>query len=130
MIEVYLEGIIQELSTSHVISSFEIIRQEAGDDEGYIRIKCFLLNEDIFEFAKYIEAHKNKILIQTYSFHWQNRKGKLIKRWDNVPHHKELGSFPYHLHFHSGEPIESKPMTLKKVLKEIEKVIPFKYDED
>ncbi len=32
-----------------------------------------------------------------YSYHWQ-RQGKLIKRWDNAPHHKGLPNFPHHIH--------------------------------
>jgi len=33
-----------------------------------------------------------------YRFHWQNKSGELIKRWDNAPHHPEINSFPDHLH--------------------------------
>jgi len=25
-------------------------------------------------------------------------RGKLRKRWDNAPHHKEVETFPYHIH--------------------------------
>lgn len=32
-----------------------------------------------------------------YSYHWQ-RDGRLIKRWDNAPHHKGLPNFPHHIH--------------------------------
>ncbi len=32
-----------------------------------------------------------------YSYHWQ-RESKMIRRWDNAPHHKELPNFPYHFH--------------------------------
>jgi hypothetical protein len=32
-----------------------------------------------------------------YSYHWQ-RESKMIRRWDNAPHHKGLPNFPHHLH--------------------------------
>jgi len=32
-----------------------------------------------------------------YSYHWQ-KDGKMIRRWDNAPHHKELPNFPHHVH--------------------------------
>ena len=32
-----------------------------------------------------------------YSYHWQ-RDGRMLRRWDNAPHHKELPSFPHHVH--------------------------------
>ncbi len=32
-----------------------------------------------------------------YSYHWQKNE-KLIRRWDNSPHHRNLPNFPYHVH--------------------------------
>jgi Family of unknown function (DUF6516) len=32
-----------------------------------------------------------------YSYHWQE-DGKMIRRWDNAPHHKDLVNFPHHVH--------------------------------
>jgi hypothetical protein len=32
-----------------------------------------------------------------YSYHWQ-RDGRMLRRWDNAPHHKELPNFPHHVH--------------------------------
>jgi len=32
-----------------------------------------------------------------YRYHWQTGSGKLIKRWDNAPHHPEIDTFPDHL---------------------------------
>ncbi len=33
-----------------------------------------------------------------YSFHWQDKKGKLLIRWDNSPHHLKIRTFPDHKH--------------------------------
>ena len=33
-----------------------------------------------------------------YKYHWQTKDGKLIKRWDNAPHHKELETYPDQVH--------------------------------
>ena len=51
MLEEYLDGILQELLVSPAVSSFKVLRQEAGDESGFIRIKCILPNGDILEFA-------------------------------------------------------------------------------
>jgi predicted RNase H-like nuclease (RuvC/YqgF family) len=32
-----------------------------------------------------------------YSYHWQ-KDGKMIRRWDNAPHHKDLVNSPHHVH--------------------------------
>ena len=124
MIETYLEGIIQELSTSPVISAFKVIRQAIGEEDGYIRMKCYLSNGDVLEFAEYVEIIKGKVCIATYSYHWQDAKGNVINRWDNVGHHKELKIFPFHVHLPTGEVSGTILMTLSKVLMEIEKVLP------
>ena len=56
-----------------------------------------------------------------YAYHWQERSGKLIKRWDNAPHHKEILTFPHHVHSPNVEPL-FKP-EFKHILKEIEILI-------
>jgi hypothetical protein len=101
----------------------QVLRREVGEDDGYIRIKCKLPNNDILEFSEYVQIRKSKIHLEAYSFHWQNMKGLLIKRWDNVTHHSELDTFPHHIHLPAGEVSVSTPVTLKRVLKEIEKYL-------
>jgi hypothetical protein len=35
---------------------------------------------------------------RNYSYHWQTPKGKIIVRWDNAPHHKDISTFTNHKH--------------------------------
>jgi len=123
MIEDYLDGILQELFVRPVISSFKVLKREEGDEDGYIRVKCTLSNGDILEFAEYVQVRKNKTYVETYSFQWQTIGGKLVKRWDNVGHHKEIDTFPHHSHLSDGRVIGSRPITLKEVLGDIEKTL-------
>lgn len=129
MVEAYFENIIQELVVSHFVSSFKVLKREAGEEDGYIRIKCKLSNGDILEFAEYIQVIKNTLHSETYNFHWQSADGTLVKRWDNVKHHKNVRTYPYHLHIPHNKVIESEPMNLKKVLLGIEKTLPIKETE-
>lgn len=124
MLEDYLDCIIKELIVSHAVSSFNVLKRELGEEDGYIRIKCNLSNGDILEFAEYIRIIKNTIHLETYSFHWQSSDGTLVKRWDNVKHHKEVGTYPYHLHLPNDTVMNSEPMNLKKILTEIGKILP------
>jgi len=52
---------------------------------------------------------------QKYKYQWQFENGELITRWDNVPHHKEIDTFPDHLHNDKGVN-ESPKMDLKIVI--------------
>lgn len=124
MVENHFEDIIQDLSVSPAVSSFEALKIEVGEEDGYIRIKCKLSNNDIFEFAEYVTIRKRKIHVETYSYHWQSANGILKKRWDNVPHHKDIDTFPHHLHS-ADNVISSEPQSLKKILADIEKALGF-----
>lgn len=123
MIQAYFNDILQSLIVSHIVLSFKVLKQETVDEEGFIRIKCTLANDSILEFAEYVVSLKNNINVETYSYHWQKTSGILIKRWDNVPHHKEIDSFPHHLHLADDKVVKSTQMSLKKVLAEIEKTL-------
>lgn len=123
MIQAYFDEVLQSLIVSHIVSSFKVLKQEIGDEEGFIRIKSFLSDDSILEFAEYVATSKNNINVETYSYHWQRVDGSLIKRWDNVPHHKKIDTFPPHLHLAEGKTISSSGATLMKVLSEIEKAI-------
>lgn len=55
-----------------------------------------------------------------YSYHWQ-KDGKMIRRWDNAPHHKDLVNFPHHEH--NGKDILSgEDVNLSDVLNFIEDI--------
>ena len=123
MIDDYFNDIIESLIVNHMVSSFKVLRKEVAEEDGYIRIKCNLSNTDILEFAEYIDVHKDNISVQMYRYHWQKKDGDLIKRWDNVAHHKEIDTFPYHVHLADGKVVKSVRATFKKVLSEIGKTI-------
>ena len=41
-----------------------------------------------------------------YSYHWQNKAGKLLIRWDNADHWKDLSTFPHHKHIEKVKSVE------------------------
>lgn len=122
MIAEYFDSIRQVLILDEVVDSFQIIREMSGHNDGFIRVKCRLSDGSVLEFAEYAQIVSGRISRKTYSYHWQTRKGALLKRWDNAPHHPEIATFPDHLH--KGDTIlESKPMTLALVLTHIGKTL-------
>ncbi len=54
-----------------------------------------------------------------YRFHFMNGDNRLIKRWDSAPHHKEIASFPFHLHTPEGV-IKCDKVNLIEVIGSIE----------
>jgi len=96
-IEEYFSDIKSSLNVSPVIASYSVTEEFAKEIGGYIRIKASLVNSDFLDLFIYatVEVELN---VQKYSFHWHSKKGNLRKRWDNSPHHREIRTFPHHLH--------------------------------
>lgn len=42
-----------------------------------------------------------------YAYHWQDREGRLLMRWDNAPHWKSIKSFPHHQHVRDPKRVEA-----------------------
>jgi len=103
---------------TEIIDSYEIHRyRQYGGAYEFVAVVQFNNNTE-----SYIKDYLFLNGERKYSFHWQDKQNKLIRRWDNSPYHKKIETFPFHLH--TANCIEnSKPMTLKKVLEFIKKQI-------
>ncbi|MBU0599291.1 hypothetical protein KKB84_05505 [bacterium] len=115
-IEEYLARIKSLIISSEVIGSYQIREEVIKEQEGYIRVKANLINDDILELMEYIVLEKNQAQIKKYSFHWQKEDGTLVKRWDNVVHHPEVANFPYHVHIGEDRIETSKEMNTETTL--------------
>lgn len=59
---------------------------------------------------------------KSYKFHYQADDEKLIFRYDNAPHHRNLATFPAHKHT-EDDVIEASPPDLTDVLREIDDLL-------
>ena len=57
-----------------------------------------------------------------YRFHYMDKSHKLITRWDNAPHHKEVKHYPHHQHL-STDIKESDDKNLMEVINWISRYI-------
>ena len=98
-------------SFSEIIDSYEIrrYRQNGGAYE-FVAIVRFTDKSELY-IRDYLFLNKE----HKYSFHWQDKRHRLIRRWDNSPYHKHIKTYPFHLHTIDSID-ESMPMTLRKVL--------------
>jgi uncharacterized protein (DUF2344 family) len=79
--------------------------------------KIVFYNDSILEFTESITPDRFK-----YRYHYMDTGGHLIFRYDNVPHHREIASFPDHKHY-PNTVIESEPVDLRQVIEEIINII-------
>jgi len=98
----------------HIIGS-DVNFDEIVANECYIRGVLTLTNGFELHIAEYVitepEVQRSK-----YRYHLQRANGILIARWDNVPHHHDVSTFPHHRHNASGSVHSSSPMDVSQVL--------------
>ncbi len=124
MIDVFFEEIILLLSASACIEKFSITKKKISSSDGYIRIKTTLTNKDFLELSLYCQIKYLTIDVIDYRFHWQNKDGLLVKRWDNCKHYPEVENFPYHVHVGDDSIVEpGTKIEVVKILSEIERVL-------
>ncbi|MCF8371033.1 MAG: DUF6516 family protein [Bacteroidales bacterium] len=99
IIKAYFVEIELRLLENPLYTEYLILRRDILYSEGKIRLTVKLKNEITIELFEYLEENEGKLSSKKYSYHWQDKKEKLILRWDNAPHHKELENFPHHIHF-------------------------------
>ena len=119
MIQSYFSSLKTALILSPVIRSYHVTREIVKDLEGYLRIQAYLINDGQLDIFVYVNSNQ-KISLEKYSFHWQDKNKNLVMRWDNAPHYRELENFPHHLHLESETRPSSEPYFMD-VLSEIEK---------
>lgn len=122
-IDSYFQEISGAFINSPVVERYRIRERLVGQREGFIRIRSWLVNGNLFEAFEFITLEEEAIVLQTYRLHWQDKTGRLIRRWDNAPHCPELESFPHHVHTSEGKAEPSRPIGIKKVLRLIEEEI-------
>ena len=76
----------------------------------------FIDNSNLF-FTEYLDV-RYKVEKLSYSFHYQQKDGKLLFRYDNADHKPRL-SFTSHKHLSSGEIIQSSIPEISDIFEEI-----------
>lgn len=104
----------------HIIDEFSDIIHEYKIKKFRNFGALYEINLQIFFIDKttlYVRDYLFSDNIRKYSYHWQTEKGECIIRWDNIPHHQNITTFPFHKHIGKKENVaESEAMSLGKVL--------------
>ena len=98
---------------SDIILSYRVLRFDQFGTS--LRLKAEI------EFIDQSKLHVRETVIsgekRKYSYHWQDRAGQLIIRWDNAPDW-DVETFPHHKHIGSKNAVEaSYERTLEQVLR-------------
>ena len=102
--------IISALKQSELFSAVDIIELVDEESVRLIKAKAKVLGGSVLHIT---ELHT--INYEKYSYHWQKEDGKLIIRWDNSPHWRNLKTFPYHRH-EEGKVFPSHRIDINEVI--------------
>lgn len=116
----YLDGIqsiIEGYSRASLILASDVSSDFRTEKIGIIRGTIDFIDESSLHFTEYLDLRYG-IEKLTYSFHYQDRDGKLIFRYDNANHKPALDSED-HKHLPDGHTISSQEPEVKNVFNEI-----------
>lgn len=123
MIIKFVENIENTIASNPIILSSNIQKQFGPEDETvYLKGNLLFIDFSVIEIALFANKVQNKISIDKYRFHYMNKDGKLVFRYDNAPHHHEIPTFPHHKHT-SNKVIQSLMPSIKDILNEITAII-------
>ena len=111
--------ILAELSSSSdLVIDVEVIEMNVEPKSQSLRAKATLKKGYVLYVNEGIGENYRR-----YSYHLQ-KDDKMIRRWDNAPHWKDIRTFPFHLHLSDKDkPIECDEVFVSDVLLEIKNII-------
>jgi len=117
----YIEAVKELLVTDPIVREFDIRRERTTLTDAHLRALASLVDSSWLEFSEYVQWRPDdSIEVVTYSYHWADAAGRLIRRWDNTPHYPQLPGFPHHRHEGaSGEVCEGERVSIFDVLEVI-----------
>jgi hypothetical protein len=110
--------------TSHpVVLSSDIKKYfSPHDDAVYIRGTVVFTDASSLDLSLFIQKTGRALSVDKYRFHYMDRRGHMVFRYDNAPHHPGLTSFPHHKHV-SNRIIAASFKELSDILEEISTII-------
>ncbi len=97
-----------------IVSSFTVLEHVPSDLDFLLKLRITLTDQSaLFTHERILRS------VRKYSFHWQTMDNRAIMRWDNAPHHRQITTFPHHLHDYRSTPEtvgDSHNITLTEVL--------------
>ena len=122
LITEYFHKVENRVSECIYVIESTILRDQRSLHIGIIEGKLLFTNESLLHFIEFVSV-RGSTEIYKYSYHYQDRQGNLLFRYDMAPHHREIPTFPYHKHIHQNIVIESVCPTLEQIMDEIEEII-------
>jgi hypothetical protein len=118
MILNYFHEIEQSINSFEGVVSLNIEKRIINDGFGIIKGQV-IFKHGALDFLEVVRiTDTGNPLKKKYKYHFRDLDDELVFRYDNVPHHPEIKTFPHHKHS-KGKIAESNEPDLIEVLQEI-----------
>lgn len=107
---------IEVFRKSPLVKNFRMLEFRLAFDAYRLKARFYLINGWVLDFFEH-EQPKRRL----YAYH-VFVDTRMIVRWDNAPHHKNIRTFPNHKHI-GNRILASREMTASLVLKELKKLM-------
>ena len=122
LIKKYFQEIESQIAGNPHVSESHILKDTRSLHIGIIEGEVLFIDESALHFIEFVNV-KEKTSVYKYSYHHQDRKKRLIFRYDMAPHFKKLETFPHHKHLPANKVIKASAPTFATVLEEIDDLI-------
>lgn len=117
MLENYLADLKASLTASPIVADINVLDEFITSVSGFLECKVSMVDGSELYVSEYFTIAVDVIKRDKYSYHLQ-KDGEFVIRWDNAPHHRELSTFPFHVH-RKDSVQKSKEMTMDNILDEL-----------
>ncbi|MBI4843429.1 MAG: hypothetical protein HY809_03785 [Nitrospirae bacterium] len=124
MINAFIKEIEEAISNSSIVVSSTIQKYfGSSKNEAYVRGELLFIDMSSFDFAVYITERGRKVIFDKFRLQYMDSQNRLVFRYDNAPHYKNIPTFPSHKHLHDGKVVSTTPPKFSEVLEEITALI-------
>jgi hypothetical protein len=88
-IEVYFQRLWETIDACPAVRSFNVTYDKRGSYEGFIRGEVYFADDSILHLREFVDVEFDADRL-TYAYQYVDPTGKLVFRYDNTGHHKEL----------------------------------------
>ncbi|MEW6665743.1 MAG: DUF6516 family protein [Thermodesulfobacteriota bacterium] len=94
-----------------IVRAYRVVSYEQEGNSYRIKVEINLIDDSQLFMKEYLFENAER----KYAFHWSDRQGNLLCRWDDSPHWPNLRTFPHHKHVGTNV-LDSRETTLEEVL--------------
>ncbi|MCL4835827.1 MAG: hypothetical protein KJZ86_25540 [Caldilineaceae bacterium] len=73
-----------------------LVFDDLAGHQGSIEGRLSFFDGSLLDFDEVVLLRDSQIVKLRYAYHYQNRAGSLIFRYDNAPHYPNIPTYPHH----------------------------------